>query len=68
MEHKKGLLRCITIQIVITLLMAISIHYVLKEFSTSYEFLKLTFPKSLALAIFFKLAFYSPSIDKLPKV
>ena len=64
MEHKKGLFKCIAIQIVITLLMAISIHYVLREFNTNYEFLKFTFPKSLAVALFFKLAFYSPSVVK----
>ena len=61
MEHKKGLLKCITIQIVITLIMAISIHYVLNEVGENHEFFKFTFPKSLALALFFKLAFCNPS-------
>lgn len=62
MEHKKkGLLRQITFEVIIVLFMAVIINYVLNDVTNEYEFFKIKFPKSLGIALFFRLSFINLS-------
>ncbi|MCK8479780.1 hypothetical protein [Psychroserpens algicola] len=58
---KKGLLRQITFEVIIVLFMAVIIHYVLNDVTNEYEIFKIKFPKSLGIALFFRLSFINLS-------
>jgi hypothetical protein len=60
MERKKGLLKNLTIQFAIVLLMAVIFHYVWMETTPLFDFPEIKFPRSFAIALFLRLWTYRP--------
>lgn len=61
MEHRKGLLKSLTIQFAIVFVMAVLLHYVSKEAVIQFDIAEHKFPKSLAIALFLRLWVYTPA-------
>jgi len=67
MERKKGLLKFMTIQLLIVLVMAVLFHYIWMETASLFDLPKIKFPRSFAIALFLRLWTYSPGIINNPK-